>query len=114
MRFATLHTASSLGGDYAREKDPTDNVAITSDGGRTWTLVKEHALSGFRSVVAYVPHTKAALIAVGPQGVDWSIDDGRTWTPIDGPGFHTFSFSKTGAVGWGAGGRGSLARFERK
>ena len=54
-----------------------------------------------------------SLIAVGPQGADWSTDDGRTWMPIEGPGFHTFSFSKTGKTGWGAGGRGSLARFDR-
>jgi len=102
-----------VGGDYSKEKEAVDNVAVTSDGGRTWTLIKEHALSGFRSVAAYVPGAKTSLMAVGPQGADWSIDDGHTWTPIEGPGFHTFSFSKTGAVGWGAGGRGSLARFER-
>jgi hypothetical protein len=64
-------------------------------------------------VVAYVPRETMSLIAVGPQGADWSVDDGRTWTPIEGPGFHTFSFSMTGAVGWGAGGRGTLARFDR-
>jgi photosystem II stability/assembly factor-like uncharacterized protein len=103
-----------VGGDYSKEEEAIDNVAFTSDGGRTWTLVKEHALSGFRSVVAYVPGAKTSLIAVGPLGADWSPDDGHTWTPIEGPGFHTFSFSKTGKVGWGAGGRGSLARLEMK
>ena len=101
-----------VGGDYSKEKEAIDNLAVTDDGGRTWTLVREHALSGFRSVVAYVPGTKASLIAVGPQGADWSDDDGRTWTAIEGPGFHTFSFAKSGAVGWGAGGRGSLARLD--
>jgi photosystem II stability/assembly factor-like uncharacterized protein len=84
-----------VGGDYAKEKEAV------------------HALSRFRSVVAYVPREKMSLIAVGPQGADWSTDDGRTWTPIECPGFHTFSFSTTGAVGWGAGGRGALARFDR-
>jgi photosystem II stability/assembly factor-like uncharacterized protein len=103
-----------VGGDYAKEKDAIDNIAVTSDGGRTWTLVKEHALSGFRSVVACVPGSKTSLIAVGPQGADWSSDDGHTWTSIEGPGFHTFSFSRSGAVGWGAGGRGSLARLDIK
>jgi len=102
-----------VGGDYTKEKDAVDNVAVTSDGGRTWTLGKTQGLSGFRSVVAYVPRERMSLIAVGPQGADWSTDDGRTWAPIEGPGFHTFSFSKTGAAGWGAGGRGALARFDR-
>ena len=101
-----------VGGDYAREKDATDNVAVTADGGETWALIKEHALSGFRSVVAYQPGAPMTLLAVGPQGSDWSTDDGRSWQPIDGPGFHTFSFSPTGALGWAAGNRGSIGRLD--
>lgn len=98
-----------VGGDYRKESEAVDNLAVTSDGGVTWTLVKDHALSGFRSVVAYVPRAATpSLIAVGPQGSDYSTDDGRTWTPVAGPGFHTFSFSPSGRVGWGAGGRGGL------
>jgi photosystem II stability/assembly factor-like uncharacterized protein len=100
-----------VGGDYTKEGEAIDNVAITADGGRTWTLVRERGLSGFRSVAAYVPGTKASLIAVGPLGADWSDDDGRTWSKVDGPGFHTFSFSKSGRVGWGAGGRGAIAQL---
>jgi photosystem II stability/assembly factor-like uncharacterized protein len=100
-----------VGGDYTKEAQAVDNVAVTSDGGRTWTLVKDRALSGFRSVVAVVPHRSTSWFAVGPQGGDWSDDDGRTWKPVDGPGFHTFSFAKSGSVGWGAGARGSIARF---
>jgi photosystem II stability/assembly factor-like uncharacterized protein len=108
----TLHGVV-VGGDYRQEAVAADNLAVTSDGGASWTLVKEHALSGFRSVVTYVPHLDRTLIAVGPQGADWSTDDGHSWAPIPGPGFHTFSFSPTGARGWGAGGRGAIARFDR-
>jgi photosystem II stability/assembly factor-like uncharacterized protein len=98
-----------VGGDYRKESEAVDNLAVTDDGGVTWTLVKDHALSGFRSVVAYVPHASTpSLLAVGPQGSDYSTDDGRTWTPVEGPGFHTFSFAPSGKAGWGAGGRGSL------
>jgi photosystem II stability/assembly factor-like uncharacterized protein len=101
-----------VGGDYTKEQDATDNVAVTSDGGATWSLVKDHGLSGFRSVVAYEPGAPATLVAVGPRGADWSTDDGRTWTAMEGPGFHTFSFSPTGRVGWAAGGRGALGRLD--
>ena len=101
-----------VGGDYKKEQDATDNLAVTDDGGATWTLVKDRALSGFRSVVAYVPHAPAAaLVAVGPQGTDYSTDDGRTWAPVEGPGFHTFSFAPSGKVGFGAGGRGAVGRL---
>jgi photosystem II stability/assembly factor-like uncharacterized protein len=101
-----------VGGDYQKEAEAVDNLAVTADGGRTWTLVKEHALSGFRSVVAYVPGTRMSLIAVGPQGADWSDDDGRSWTAIEGTGFHTFSWSRSGRAGFGAGGKGTIGRLE--
>lgn len=97
------------GGDYRKEQEAVDNLAITNDGGITWTLVK--GLSGFRSVVAYVPNTKT-LVAIGPSGGDYSTDDGRTWNPIDGPGFDTFSFVPRKSVGWGAGANGAIGRLE--
>src|SRR5215211_5505386 len=96
------------GGDYRKEQEAVDNLAVTSDGGVTWTLVK--GLSGFRSVVAYVPGTKT-VIALGPSGGDYSTDDGRTWTAIDGPGFDTFSFVPGKQVGWGAGDKGKIGRL---
>ena len=100
-----------VGGDYRKEAEAVDNLAVTSDGGVTWTLVKERGLSGFRSVVRYVPRTPRSLVAVGPQGADYSTDDGLTWTPIEGTGFHTFGFSPSGQIGFGAGGRGSLGKL---
>jgi len=99
-----------VGGDYTKEQDAVDNLALTSDGGVTWTLVK--GLSGFRSVVAYVPGMKTpALIALGPSGGDYSLDDGRTWKPIDGPGFDTFSFARGKQIGWAAGAQGKIGKL---
>src|SRR5215213_5889903 len=98
------------GGDYSKEREAVDNLAVTSDGGVTWTLVK--GLSGFRSVVAYVPGMKTpTLIALGPSGGDYSLDDGRTWKPIDGPGFDTFSFARGKQIGWGAGANGKIGQL---
>jgi len=97
-----------VGGDYSKEAQALDNVALTSDGGKTWTLVKEHGLSGFRSVVTYVPDAKQTLIAIGPQGADISTDDGHTWTPFGSMGFDTFSFAPRTRIGWGAGARGTI------
>ncbi len=100
-----------VGGDYRKENEAVDNAAITNDGGRTWTKVT--GLSGFRSVVSYLPGASTpTLIAVGPQGADESSDDGRTWTPLPGAsGLHTFAFAKRGRVGWGAGENGRIMRL---
>lgn len=100
-----------VGGDYRKENEAIDNAAITSDGGRTWTKVT--GLSGFRSVVSYLPGASTpTLIAVGPQGADQSTDDGRTWTPLAGTsGLHTFAVAKQGRAGWGAGEKGRIMRL---
>jgi len=97
------------GGDYRKEQEAVDNLAVTNDGGITWTLVK--GLSGFRSVVAYVPGTKT-LVALGPSGGDYSTDDGQTWTAITGPGFDTFTFVPRSSIGWGAGANGAIGKLE--
>jgi len=106
----------TVGGDYRKEKEAVDNLAVTSDGGKTWTLVKDKALSGFRSVVKFVPGTKATFVAVGPQGADMSEDDGKTWAPIDmtAPliGFDTLSFAPGKKIAFGAGNRGAIGKLE--
>ena len=99
-----------VGGDYAKEQEAVDNAAITSDGGKTWSLVK--GLRGFRSVVAHVPGSKASFIAIGPRGSDLSSDDGRTWSALPDPGFDTFSFVRGKTVGWGSGARGTIGRLD--
>lgn len=125
-----------VGGDYTKENEANDNLAVTTDGGLTWSLVK--GLSGYRSAVAYVPGSNPpTLVAVGPSGVDYSIDDGRTWMrseilksevhsqkpeipsrnsqPSVPHGFDTLSFAprriRGRAVGWAAGASGRTARL---
>ena len=100
----------AVGGDYKQEAEAVDNVAVTADGGKTWTLGK--ALSGYRSAVAYAPRSKASWLAVGPRGADVSHDDGRTWQPFAGARFHAFAFAPRSGIGWGVGERGSVGRLE--
>ncbi len=105
-----------VGGDYTKESEARDNIALTNDGGVTWTLTK--GLSGYRSVVAYVPRRRGGaggIIAVGPTGSDYSSDDGLNWRRLEGPGFDALSFARAfdgdRAVGWAAGKDGTLARL---
>jgi photosystem II stability/assembly factor-like uncharacterized protein len=99
-----------VGGDYKKEAEAVDNVATTSDGGVTWKLSTK-GVSGYRSVVAWVPGTKQSFVAAGPSGMDWSSDDGRTWTAVESSGLDTLSFARSTGIGWGAGDRGRLARL---
>ena len=107
-----------VGGDYRKEGEAVDNLAVTSDGGVTWKLVK--GLTGFRSVIAYVPAAKSSsvpgtLIALGPSGADYSTDDGRTWKVLAGPGFDTLSLaprtSNGRPIAFAAGAKGAVGKL---
>jgi photosystem II stability/assembly factor-like uncharacterized protein len=99
-----------VGGDYTNEAGAVKNAAVTDDGGVTWTLVD--GLTGFRSVVRFLPDGGSGVIAIGPSGADYSPDGGRTWRVVDGPGFHAFAAAPGGrlGVGVGEGGRIGLLR----
>ena len=101
-----------VGGDYSKESEAVDNVAVTSDGGVTWRLTK--GLTGYRSAVAYISGTQW-LVAVGPSGADISTDDGHTWSPLPGPGFDTLSLDRnlkgTSSIGFAAGLDGRIGRL---
>lgn len=101
-----------VGGDYTKESEAVDNIAITTDGGTSWTLT--NGLSGYRSSVSYIPGTRW-LVAVGPSGTDYSSDDGRTWTAVTGPGFDSLSIVRGlrsgSSVGFGGGGNGRIGKI---
>ena len=99
-----------VGGNYQQEAGAVDNVATTSDGGATWTLVRARGLSGFRSVVAWLPGSSGGWMAVGPAGSDISNDDGRTWTPAGGEGYDALSLVPRGVTAWATGAGGRIAR----
>lgn len=109
IAFRTPRHGMTVGGDYRKENDAVNNAALTIDGGVTWKPIS--GLSGFRSVVRHVPGSPASWIAVGPQGADISTDDGRTWTPVAGDGYHAFAFAPSGRIGWGVGEGGRIGRL---
>lgn len=102
-----------VGGDYKKEAEAADNVAITDDGGVTWTLVRNRGLTGFRSAVAYVPGARPPmLVAVGPSGADRSTDDGQSWQALGVEGFHALGFSRDGRGAWAVGENGRIAGLD--
>jgi photosystem II stability/assembly factor-like uncharacterized protein len=100
------------GGDYTREREAVDNVAVTQDGGVTWSLIKGPVPNGYRSCVAYVPRTPGpTLIAVGPSGTDYSLDQGKSWKSIGAEGYHSASFAGPVNAGWAVGEGGRIAKY---
>jgi photosystem II stability/assembly factor-like uncharacterized protein len=101
-----------VGGDYTKEREAVDNVAVTQDGGATWSLIKGPGPNGYRSCVAYVPRTIGpVLIAVGPSGSDYSLDQGKSWKSISAEGYHSASFAGPANAGWAVGEGGRIAKY---
>lgn len=110
LAFRDSKNGVAVGGDYKEPELAADNVAVTSDGGRTWTKVAGPLPKGYRSGVVHAPHLgKLAFVAVGTSGSDVSRDGGKTWSPLGATGFNSVSFA--GGAGWAAGPDGRVARF---
>jgi photosystem II stability/assembly factor-like uncharacterized protein len=109
IAFRDARSGMTVGGDYRREQDAEANAAFSDDGGVTWNAVR--GLGGFRSVVAPVPGTARSWVAVGPTGADVTGDNGRTWAPIQGDGYDTFSVAPRGHAGWAAGAGGRIGKL---
>jgi photosystem II stability/assembly factor-like uncharacterized protein len=99
------------GGDYQKPGEAKGNVAVTSDGGETWRLLKNPEAVGFLSGVAYVPQKSLSLLlAVGTSGSYFSTDDGESWNKFSAEGYHTLSFARSTSSGWAAGAGGRIAK----
>lgn len=113
ITFWNAKEGVAVGGDYTKEREAKDNVAVTWDGGRTWTLIKGTLPGGYRSCVALLSGKKrATLIAVGPSGSDYSTDGGRSWKPLSVDGYHSASFASSQS-GWAVGERGRISSYSK-
>jgi photosystem II stability/assembly factor-like uncharacterized protein len=99
-----------VGGDYQQPKAMLDNVALTTDGGKSWRLAKGPLPAGYMSGVAYVPGT-STLVAVGLAGTATSSDGGERWTMIDTVGYNSVGFAARDR-GWAVGPQGRMARWQ--
>ncbi len=109
IAFADARHGIVVGGDYSKDREDRQNIAATSDGGRTWTAPAAGP-HGFRSAVVWAPKLKL-WIATGTSGSDLSSDGGRTWKLFDEGSYNALGFAPGGA-GWAAGAHGRIARFE--
>ena len=101
----------AVGGDYADRTLTDANVAITSDGGRTWRLPTGAGPAGYMSAVTFVPGTNGqTAVAVGLVGTALSTDGGEHWRMVDSVAYNSVAFADR-TTGWAAGPRGRIARW---
>ena len=111
VAFRDARHGAIAGGDYEKPTLGGRNLALTSDGGATWTLVDSASSPrGYRSAVAFVPGTSGRhLLATGISGTDRSVDGGATWTPVDTVGYNSVQVG--GRYAFVVGPKGRVARL---
>ena len=111
LAFRDADNGAALGGVIDRPDDYSDNVAVTSDGGSTWTLAGRPSFPGAVYGAAYVPGAPTpTLVAVGPNGMAYSADNGMTWTSLDTRGHWSVAFASTRS-GWAVGPEGRVTHI---
>jgi photosystem II stability/assembly factor-like uncharacterized protein len=112
ITFRSSMVGVVAGGDIARLDAFVDNVAVTRDGGRNWTLGGRPPFPGPVYGLAYgtARGGRQVLVAVGPAGAAWSPDDGASWRLLSNDGYWSLAFAPTG-VGWLVGPAGRISRI---
>ena len=87
-------------------------VALTADGGLTWSLAGEPVLEGPLYGAAWVPaRNPATLFAVGPGGMDWSRSGGLAWDNLTNSGPYWAVEFASPFLGWAVGSGGLITRI---
>jgi len=112
VAFRDPHHGILAGGDLGSSTPPTDNVAVSDDGGATWTLTSPTPFASAVYGLAYVPgFGQRTVVATGPAGAAWSPDEGATWNSLPGvSGFWAVAFAGHDA-GWLVGVDGTILKL---
>jgi len=109
LAFADAQYGVAVGGDYSKPGEDAHNVALTGDGGVTWTEPAGAHPRGYRSAVVWLPQEKL-WIAAGTTGSEISRDGGQSWKALDGGSFNALAVSP-GGVCWAVGPKGRIAKL---
>ncbi|MEN8247602.1 MAG: YCF48-related protein [Bacteroidota bacterium] len=109
LAFSSPGNGIAVGGNYEAPNDTTRVLSITEDGGSTWFSQSNTGLSGYKSAVEHIPESDYWLSA-GPSGVDFSSNNGKSWSMVDTCGYHTVVMAN-GNSGWLTGANGKIGRI---
>jgi photosystem II stability/assembly factor-like uncharacterized protein len=110
LAFFDRRIGVAAGGDYTKPRLPAPSIALTFDGGQTWSVAKSPP-AAYISGVSYAG-SAARLVAVGLAGTFVSRDSGQTWAQGDTVALNSVRFR--GNAGFAVGPRGRIARMEIK
>ncbi|MEO7524645.1 MAG: oxidoreductase [Ferruginibacter sp.] len=101
-------TMMIVGGDFKTKDSAFKNCIITNDAGNTWTQPVE-APHGYRSCIEWIEKTN--WISCGLNGVDYTMDEGKTFAWISKESYHVCRKAKKGTAVFFAGAGGKIAKL---
>lgn len=110
LAFSSDQYGIAVGGNYMLPADSSRVISFTEDGGKTWQLLNNNGVNGYKSVIVNIQDTENWLCA-GPTGVNFSSDNGISWNVIDTTAYHSAELLKSGD-GWLSGADGRIARIK--
>jgi photosystem II stability/assembly factor-like uncharacterized protein len=105
LHFFTDKDGIAVGGNHRNTTKSGPNVALTHDGGKTWTVTQAPA-EGLKEAACRLANGHWVL--VGPSGTSLSTDGGKTWQMLDREPFHALACR--GNTCWAVGAKGRVAR----
>ncbi|HEY0969536.1 MAG TPA: YCF48-related protein [Gemmatimonadales bacterium] len=110
VTFRDAWIGVAAGGEIGKRDGRGDYVAVSSDGGVSWSVGGRPTFAGSVYGASYVPHARRPTVfAVGPGGADWSLDDGRSWSAVDSASYWGLGFASPRA-GWLVGPNGRIVK----
>lgn len=73
----------AVGGDYTKQQENIDNIAVTYDAGKTWQILARGDNAGYSTCIKIRPGSRGKdMVAIGDQHISLSQDFGKTWKVI--------------------------------
>ncbi len=111
LAFRDRRHGIAVGGVIAG-KATGPRAARTSDGGATWTVIPDPVITGAAYGAAYGSvGGRSVLIAVGPGGAAYSLNDGEAWAVLDTAAYWSVGFASNGTA-WLVGPKGRVVRVD--
>jgi len=111
LTFYDAFNGLAAGGDIRNPAEFSDNVAVTTDGGLSWTLMGRPTFTGaIYGLASTIAAGTPVLLAVGPGGLDYSIDNGQAWIALDTLDYWSIDVAVPTA-GWAVGPEGRITKI---
>ncbi len=98
MDINEFGTGFSIGGNWEEQLNNSSNKLVLNNNQNDWILRSPNAGPGYSSCVKFFPESNDEIIAVGPRGVNYSMDQGHHWFNVSNDAWYAVSIAPSGRL----------------